>query len=71
MLRELGAKWIVEMAEYLSDNPQFITNGFEKAGILEALDGIQEEDVAELEIDFEGFSSADEDSEEELNEDSF
>ena len=31
------------MAEYLSDNPQFITNGFEKAGILGALDGIQEE----------------------------
>ena len=53
------------MAEYLNDNPQIITNGFEKARILEA----KEKDVAELETDFEGFSSANEDSEEELNED--
>ena len=28
MLKELGAKWLVEMADYLSDNPQFITNHY-------------------------------------------
>jgi hypothetical protein len=36
-LKELGAKWIVEIAEYLSDNPQFIVNGFMKAEILQAM----------------------------------
>ena len=38
-LKELGAQWLVEMAEYISDNPQFITNGFFKAGIPQAIDG--------------------------------
>ena len=31
-LKVLGAKWLVEMAEYISDNPQFIVNGL---GVLE------------------------------------
>lgn len=36
-MRELGARWLVEMAEYISSNKQFITNGFKRAGILHAL----------------------------------
>lgn len=28
VLKEIGAKWMVKMAEHISDNPQFITNGF-------------------------------------------
>jgi hypothetical protein len=43
ILKELGAKWLVEMAEYISDNPQFITNGFRKAGIPQAIDGDDED----------------------------
>ena len=38
-LKELGAKWMVEMAQYFVDNPQIIVNGFIKAGITGALDG--------------------------------
>ena len=37
-LKELGAQWLLEMAEYISNNPQFITNGFFKAGIPQAID---------------------------------
>lgn len=28
VLRELGAKWLVEMEEYFEENPQIIVNGF-------------------------------------------
>ena len=40
----VSAKWLVEMAEYIGDNPQFIVNGFAKAGICRALDGITSDD---------------------------
>ena len=36
MMKEIGAKWLVDMASYISDNPQFIVNGFIHAGITEA-----------------------------------
>ena len=39
VLKELGAKWMVEMAEYFGENPQIIVNGFVKAGIVGALAG--------------------------------
>ena len=39
VLKELGAKWMVEMAEYFAENPQIVVNGFVKAGIAGALDG--------------------------------
>lgn len=32
-LKELGAKWLVEAANYMSENPQMIVRGFVKAGI--------------------------------------
>ena len=38
MLKELGAKWLVQMAEYFADNPHIIVNGFIRAGITSALD---------------------------------
>ena len=38
VVKELTAKWLVEMVEYLADNPQFIVRGFKRAGILDALD---------------------------------
>ena len=41
-MRELNARWLVEMAEYISDNPQFIVNGFIRAGISELLDGCED-----------------------------
>jgi hypothetical protein len=43
VLKELGAKWMVEMAEYFADNPQIVVNGFMRTGIVGALDGHQDE----------------------------
>ena len=37
VLKELGAKWLVQMAEYFADNPHIIVNGVFKAGIAGAL----------------------------------
>ena len=34
-IKEIHAKWIFETYEYLKDNREFITNGFEAAGITE------------------------------------
>ena len=39
VLKELGAKWLVEMADYFGDHPEIIVNGFIRAGITEALIG--------------------------------
>ena len=39
VLKEVGAEWLVEMADYISDNPQFIVNGFVRSGIAGAADG--------------------------------
>lgn len=62
-LKELGAKWLTEMAHYISNNPQFITNGFLKAGIPQAIDGEEEEDTSNGSDDLsdEDFSNVDND----------
>ena len=54
VLKELGAKWLVQMAEYFVDNSQIIVNGFVKAGIAAALNvqtGLdnQSEELREME----------------------
>ena len=65
-VKELSAKWLVEMADYISDNPQFIVNGFRRAGISEALDGYRFEEDSEEHLSdtsdyVEGFFSSDSD----------
>ncbi len=35
-IKVLSAKLLVEMSEYLSENPQFMVNGFRKPGIIQA-----------------------------------
>ena len=37
-MKQVGMKWLVEMVEYISQNPQFIVNGFMEAGIASAID---------------------------------
>lgn len=32
-VKNIGAKWLVEAAKYIANNPQFIVNGFVRAGI--------------------------------------
>ena len=39
VVKELSTCWLVEMAEYIADNPQFIINDFQHPGISSALDG--------------------------------
>ena len=38
------AKWLVEMWEYIVENPQRVVYGFKHAGILSALDGCSQSD---------------------------
>ena len=45
VLKEVGAKWLVEMANYISANPQFIVNGFVCSGITGVLDRIEDTDT--------------------------
>ena len=42
VVRELSARWLVEMAGYISDIPQFIVNGFIRAEIFESLEGCED-----------------------------
>ena len=37
-MKNIDAKWLVEVTKYIADNPQFIVNGFVRAGICRALD---------------------------------
>ena len=68
-VKELSTKWLVEMADYISDNPQVIVNGFRRAGISEALDGyrfeedseVSEDHLSDTSDDVEGFFSSDSD----------
>ena len=62
LLKELGAKWMVEMSEYFAANPQIIVSGFVKAGIAGALDrkeasDVQQEENTETESDFDEMES--------------
>ena len=44
VLKEVGAKWLVNMAEYIA---QFIVNGFIRSGIGSALDACYDEECDE------------------------
>ncbi len=76
ILKELGAKWLMKMAEYLADNPQFTVNGFRRSGISGALDGLEESEEQSEGDEYDEDSANDEESgndelnEEESNEDS-
>ena len=37
-MKEVSADWLVQMADYIGENPSFLVNGFIKAGITGALD---------------------------------
>lgn len=42
-IKHISAKWLVDMAKYISNNPRFIVNGFQKSGITGAIDGVMED----------------------------
>lgn len=37
IMKPLGARWLVQLYDYLCSNPSFIVNGFSAAGILDTL----------------------------------
>ena len=59
VMKEVGAKWLVEMADYLSDTPQLVVNGFIQSGITAVIDGV-DIDEEELPADHSEDSSEDE-----------
>ena len=66
VLKELEAKWLVEMAEYMSDNPQFIVKGFIRSGITGSLDDEYDNKSnydSESELDTDNTSSESDESE--------
>ena len=42
VLKEVGARWLVGRVEYISNNLQFIVNGFASSRISSAIDGVVE-----------------------------
>ena len=70
LLKELGAKWLVGMAEYLHEKPLFIVNEFIHSGITAAFDGenqsetLDDDPCRETEVYSDGFDSDDLDSDE-------
>ena len=65
MLKELGAKWLVEVANYFAQNPQMVVNGFVRAGITGVYDDDSSEQQQEIEAGSEtegDFSASDDDN---------
>ena len=58
VMKELRAKWLEEMYQYICDNPQFIVNGFLKAGIPKAVEG-QFDNDSEIDVIFSDDSNND------------
>ena len=67
VMKEIGAKWLVDMADYISNNPDFIVNGFLHAGISQALDGktISDLPVANCVVESTSEESDDDDNDDE------
>ena len=65
VMKEVSARWIVDVAERIGDNPQLIVSGFLRSGITRAFDGNlddvqEEEDDSGNESSQEDFSSDEE-----------
>ena len=60
IIKKLGAKWLEEMFNYISDNPQMISSGFLSSGIAYALDGRDQEIKNSLSSSTSDFSDSDE-----------
>ena len=43
-MKHISTNWLVEMWEYIVDNPQFVVNGFIRSGNCRALDGVISDD---------------------------
>ena len=51
VMKHVGATWLVEMAEFISDSPQLIVDGFVRLGITGALDGVLQDEAGDDPLD--------------------
>lgn len=49
--KEISAEWLVQVSAYIGSNPEFLVNGFIKAGITGAFDNLPNELHEELELE--------------------
>ena len=62
VVKEVGAKWLVDMAEFISENPQFVVNVFIKSGALDQIADSDEEDTSlDDTSDYDSFTDTDSD----------
>ena len=66
-IKELSAQWLVEMAEYIASNPQFVVNGFRRSGIPAALDGLESEKEEDSGEDSDKLSEDEDDSDDDFS----
>ena len=59
VMKEVSAKWFVDMANYISSNPHVIVNGFICSGITAAFDGKIDGKIDGIPIDTEDNTSDD------------
>ena len=64
-LKSVSTEWFIKMAEYITDNPQLIVNGFVRAGICRVLDGVTSDEelddiLQDMDSDYTDSRSSDE-----------
>lgn len=68
VMKEVSAKWFVDMASYISDNPHIIVNGFISSGITDTFGGkIDDIPIVDANEDIVSTDSGNESSQEELS----
>lgn len=65
VIKEVGAPWLVELYEYMHENPDIVVNGFVKSGMSKAMDGLIDSD---LELQEEQESDSDMEDDEDIQE---
>ena len=62
VMKDVGAKWLVELADNISNNLQFLVNGFIHSGITGAIDGTESDTDKNYHNDYDGsdYTSSDE-----------
>ena len=48
VMKEITGQWLVKMYDFISNNPDFIVNGFLHSGINKALDSITDDNLPQL-----------------------
>ena len=70
LMKELGAKWIEEMADYIRNNPQFAVQGITHSGISLPHDGINIEEDSDEDTSDNDYEEDDDDGEDDNDDES-